>query len=162
MPKPNDIESARDREDAETSVRALASVDEKLMHVDLAAACEQLHQEERWQASGRNAMTIVKYRDLRIVLEVMRPGAHIDELHSDTGGAVVVQVLSGRLRLDVEGQAIDVAAGRLIALDHMMPSRLSALEDSAFLLWISWSEEAREERHRATSAGARSATAPGS
>ncbi|MFO1200765.1 MAG: hypothetical protein U1E86_27760 [Burkholderiaceae bacterium] len=140
-----DHESARDREDDDTSVRALPSLDEKLMHIDLAAALEQLRHEAGFESSGRNAMTIVKYRDLRIVLELMRPGARIDDPRPETGGAVVVQVLSGRLRLEAEGQTIDLSAGRLVALDHIVPSQLTALEESAFLIWVSWAERAARE-----------------
>lgn len=145
-----DHESARDREDDETSVRALPSLDQKLMHIDLAAALEQLRHEEGFESSGRNAMTIVKYRDLRIVLELMRPGARIDDPRPETGGAVVVQVLSGRLRLEAEGQTIDLSAGRMVALDHIVPSQITALEESAFLIWVSWAERAVRDKARST------------
>lgn len=145
-----DHESARDREDDETSVRALPSLDQKLMHIDLAAALEQLRHEEGFESSGRNAMTIVKYRDLRIVLELMRPGARIDDPRPETGGAVVVQVLSGRLRLEAEGQTIDLSAGRMVALDHIVPSQITALEESAFLIWVSWAERAVRDEARST------------
>ena len=132
-------ESARDREDDDGTVRALASLDAALMHVDLAAALEQLRHESGFADAGRNAMTIVKYRELRIVLELLRPGVRIEDPRPETGGAVVIQVLSGRLRLEADGQAIDLAAGRLVALDHQVPSRLTALDESAFLIWVSWS-----------------------
>lgn len=144
-----DHETARDHEGDETSVRALPSLDEKLMHLDLAAALEQLRHEEGFESSGRNAMTIVKYRDLRIVLELMRPGARIDDPHPETGGAVVVQVLSGRLRLEAEGQTIDLSAGRLVALDRIVTSQLTALEESAFLIWVSWAGRASRDEARA-------------
>lgn len=150
MAKSDLHESSRDREDADTTVRALASLDEKLMHVDLAAAVEQLRQEERWASTGRNAMTIVKYRGLRIVLEVMRPGPHIEDARPETGGAVVIQVLSGRLRLRADGQDIDLGAGRLVALDHIVPSELTALEESAFLIWVSWDDGNAESRAATT------------
>ena len=79
----------------------------------------------------------------------MRPGARIDHPHPETGGAVVVQVLSGRLRLEAEGQTIDLSAGRLVALDHIVPSQLTALEESAFLIWVSWAGRASRDEARA-------------
>lgn len=139
-------ESARDREDDRTSVRALGTLDEKLMQVDLAAALAQLRQEDGFRTSGRNAMTIVKYDDLRLVLELLGPGARIDDPRPETGGAVVIQVLSGRLRLDAGGQQLDLGAGRLVALDHATPSHIEALDESAFLIWVSWSDAARGAR----------------
>ena len=143
-------ESARDREDDDTAVRALASLDEALMHVDLAAALEQLRHEPGFAHAGRNAMTIVKYRALRIVLELLRPGVRIEDPQPETGGAVVIQVLSGRLRLETDGQAIDLAGGRLVALDHKGPSRLTALDESAFLIWVSWSGRAARDEAAGT------------
>jgi quercetin dioxygenase-like cupin family protein len=133
-------ESSRDQEDAPTTVRSLSSVNEPLMQIDLLAACEQLRQEERWRTTGRNAMTVVKYRDLRIVLEVMRPGPRMEDGHSDAANALVLQVLSGRLRVELDGQGVELSAGRLLALDHRVPSEVRALEESAFLIWVSWAE----------------------
>lgn len=132
------------RGEGDERVRAMPIVEEHLMHVDLEAACEQLRQEPRWSSSGHNAMTLVKYRDLRIVLEVMRPGAGMHDPTPEVDGGVVIQTLSGRLRLDVEGQPLELGAGRLVALDHMMPSQIQALEESAFLIWIAWTERAAQ------------------
>jgi hypothetical protein len=77
------------------------------------------------------------------VLELLSPGARIEDLRPEAGGAVVIQVLSGRLRLDVEGQRLELAAGRLVALDHVAPSQIEAVEETAFLIWVSWSEAVR-------------------
>lgn len=141
-------ESARDREDATTSVRALASLDERLMQVDLTAALEQLRGEDGFASNGRNAMTVVKYPDLRIVLELLRPGACIEDPRPETGGAVAIQVLSGRLRVEAEGQAVELAGGGLAALAQGAPSQLTALEECAFLIWVAWAghEGVRAER----------------
>jgi len=133
-------ESARDRENDPTSVRTLPALDAKLIQVDVSTACEQLRQEERWRTTGRNAMTVVKYSRLRVVLEIMRPGAQMEDAHPATSGDVVIQVLSGHLQLDVDGQTLDVDAGRLVALDGRVPSVVRALDESAFLIWVSWSE----------------------
>lgn len=133
-----DHQSARDHEDAEGSVRTLASLDEKLMQVDVPALLEQLRHEDGFASSGRNAMTLVKYPDLRIVLELLRPGARLEDPRPETGGAVAVQVLLGRLRLDAEERTIELGVGRLAALAHGVPTQIEALEESAFLIWVSW------------------------
>jgi hypothetical protein len=135
-------ESARDAEFDDSSVRSLSGVSARLMEIDLPAAEEQLRAEDAWRRSGRNAVTLVKYPDLRLVLEVMRPGPRIDETHAAHAGRVVVQVLSGCLRLKVDGHALDVPAGRLIALDHRVPEAIEALDESSFLLWVSWPDHA--------------------
>lgn len=141
--------SALDRRNDQTSVRSLPSLDAKLMDIDLAAALEQLRHEDGFAAAGgRTAMTLVKYPDLRIVLELMRRGARIADPRPETAGAVVIQVLSGRLRLEAAGEAIDLSAGRLVALDHAAPSQVSALEESAFLIWVSWTGRAPHDEDR--------------
>src|SRR5207237_1319125 len=137
-------ESARDREDDETSVRALSELDARLMEIDLVAIAEQLRAEDHWQTSGRNAVTLVKYPDVRVVLEVMRPGAMIDENAVERDGRVIIQVLSGRLRLTVDRRAIELSPGRLMALDHMVPEHIEALEESTYLLWVSWCDHGRD------------------
>jgi len=134
-------ESARASEHGAASVRALSNLGEKVMYVDLEAEQTQLRQEDEWRRMGRNAMTLVKYPDLRIVLEVMRQGARMERRRAETEGCMALQVLSGRIRLEVGDDHLDLAAGRLVALDRTVPHDIEALEESAFLIWLSWAEE---------------------
>lgn len=96
---------------------------------------EQLRREPAWQ-SGRNAKTIVKYPDFRIVLTVIKGNTRIHEHHSD--GRISVQTVAGHIRIRAVGREFDMPAGRLLALDREMPHEVEALEDSAFLLTIAW------------------------
>ncbi|MEW6268154.1 MAG: cupin domain-containing protein [Thermodesulfobacteriota bacterium] len=139
-------ESARATESGRESVRSLPSLAEKIMYRDLAAEQVQLRQEDEWQRMGRNAMTLVKYPDLRVVLTVMRPGSRIERNRDETEGRVAIHVLSGRVRLEVGDQRMEVGAGGLLALDHKTPHDIEALEESAFLIWVSWLEGREGER----------------
>jgi len=109
------------------------------MYVDLAAEQSQLRDEEQWRTMGRNAMTLVKYPDMRIVLEVMRPGARIEQHRTE--GRIAIQMLSGRIRLKIGDEVVELPAGRLLTLDRMVPHDVEAIEESAFLLWVSWTED---------------------
>lgn len=120
-------------------LRTSPSLSGSVMYVDLEAEEKQLYEEEQWRKLGRNAMTLVKYPDMRIVLTVMRPGARI-ERHK-TEGRVAIQTLSGRIRLNLDSEVVDLPAGRLVTLDRMVEHDVEALEQSAFLLWISWTED---------------------
>ncbi|HEY8517028.1 MAG TPA: cupin domain-containing protein [Candidatus Binatia bacterium] len=133
-------ESARAAESGQASVRSLPGLAEKIMFRDLAADEAQLRQEDEWQRMGRNAMTLVKYPDLRVVLTVMKAGSRIERNRDETEGRVAIHVLSGRVRLVVAGERIDVGPGGLLALDHKTPHDIEALEESSFLIWISWLE----------------------
>jgi quercetin dioxygenase-like cupin family protein len=135
--------SSRDREDDDVTVRSLTDLDQDVMNLDVHAAEAQLRAEERWQTTGRNAVTLIKYPNLRVVLEVLRPGTRIEDRRPETAGRVALQILSGRIRVAVGGRDLDLPAGRLLALDRFVPERIDALEESAFLYWVSWPEGAQ-------------------
>lgn len=132
------------RESSSASARDLPSLHDDTMLLDLKAAIEGLQGEEQWSASGHNAVTLAKYPDLRLVLEIMRPGFRMEDGRMESGGSVVVQMLTGRVRVEAGGSAVELSSGKLLALDHHLPTRVEALEESAFLLWLAWSDGRRE------------------
>lgn len=103
---------------------------------DLAAELARLRAEggPDWHQSGRQARTLLKEADLRVVLIALRPGARMEEHHAP--GPITIQALEGALRVHVAGQAIDLPAGRLLALARHVPHDVEALEESALLLTI--------------------------
>jgi quercetin dioxygenase-like cupin family protein len=100
-----------------------------------------------WSA-GHFAKTLFKKHDLRVVLLTMDPGAHMKEHHAD--GTISIHVLSGRIRVNVAGHPHELAAGNLFTLGASIRHDVEALEDSAFLLTISWPnpEELAAMKHR--------------
>ncbi len=105
------------------------------LEFDLAREVDQLRLEPEWQ-SGRNARTLAKYNDIRIVLTVLAAGTRIPEHRAD--GRISVHVLTGHMRMRAAGRTFDLAAGRLLILDRGLPHEVEALEESAFLLTIAW------------------------
>ena len=115
-------------------VRGLAG---PLLQFDLAAETEQLRTEEAWRSTSRNAKTLVKYTDFRIVLILMKAGTRM-EVHK-AEGSISIHTLTGNLRLHLsEQQTVELPAGRLLTLERALPHDVGALEDSSFLLTISW------------------------
>ncbi len=107
-----------------------------LLTFDLDAELERLHAEEGWQQGTRNAKTLVKEPDLRIVLIALRQGGRMEEHRAP--GRLSIQTLTGRLRLQVREQTIDLPAGHVLVLDPDVAHDVEALEESAFLLTIAW------------------------
>jgi quercetin dioxygenase-like cupin family protein len=107
-----------------------------LLQFDLATETEQLRQEEPWKTTSRNAKTLVKYPDLRIVLIVMKLGTRMEGHKAE--GSISIQTLTGSLRLHLPVQAVELPVGRLLTLERALPHDVEALEDSSFLLTISW------------------------
>jgi quercetin dioxygenase-like cupin family protein len=106
------------------------------LEFDLAKEIEQLHREEPWQTTGRNAKTMVKHPDFRIVLTVLKANVRVQE--HQTVGRISVQTIAGRIRMHVGKDLYDLPQGRLLALDSALPHDVEALEDSAFLLTIAF------------------------
>jgi len=100
-----------------------------------------LAKEEPTQHPGRNAKTLVKYPDLRIVLIVLKKGVRMTQ-HS-AAGPISIQTIAGRIKLSLPEQDVELPAGHLLALERALPHDVEALRDSAFLLSISWPEGAQ-------------------
>jgi quercetin dioxygenase-like cupin family protein len=107
-----------------------------LLEFDLAAETEQLRQEDPWKTTSRNAKTLVKYADLRIVLIAMKSGTRMEGHKAD--GSISIQGLTGKLHLHLPNHTVELPAGRLLTLERALPHDVEALEDSSFLLTISW------------------------
>ena len=118
------------RTGAQRTVEPTAGV---FLEFDLNAQIEQLKCEPAWQ-NGRNAKTLVKYPDFRIVLMLMKAKTRIEEHHAD--GRISVQIIAGHIRMRVTGKDLDLPVGYPLALDHEVRHDVEALEDSALLLTI--------------------------
>ncbi len=86
--------------------------------------------------SGIHARTLTKKPDFRVVLISMETAARLKEHHVD--GTSSVQVLKGHIRYSTRGQAYDLQAGSLITLGASVEHEVESLDESAFLLTISW------------------------
>jgi quercetin dioxygenase-like cupin family protein len=116
--------------------RPMHHVGRSLLTFDLTAEVERLQTEESWRQGTRNAKTLVKESDLRIVVIVMRQGRRMEEHRAP--GRLSIQTLTGRLRLHALDQTIDLAAGQVLVLDPDVAHDVEALAESAFLLTIAW------------------------
>jgi quercetin dioxygenase-like cupin family protein len=108
-----------------------------VLEFNLAQEIEKLHSETPWQSTGRNAKTMVKHPDFRIVLTVLKANMRVQE--HQTVGRISVQTVAGRIRIRIGDNVMDLPKGHLVALDAALPHDVEALEDSAFLLTIAFS-----------------------
>ncbi len=105
----------------------------------LESEAEQLRNAEPYHRNGRNAKTLLKQPEARVVLTVMRAGVRLQ--HHKAAGRITIQVMSGTVRLKAEHTTVDASAGELLALDRAVPHDVEALADSAFLLSVWWPVE---------------------
>ncbi len=109
------------------------------LHFDLHREIADLQGARPWSETGRNAKTLVKHADLRIVLTVLRKGVKLQAHKAE--GRTSIHAISGRMQLRLPAQTVELAAGQLLALDQAVSHDVEALEDSAFLLTIAWQRE---------------------
>jgi quercetin dioxygenase-like cupin family protein len=130
-----------------TTSAADGNMTDDFAHFDLKREIADSEQKKPWQA-GHHAKTLYKRADFRAVLITMEPSAKIKEHHAD--GTISVQVLKGRIRFNTQGKAQELGIGELFTLASSIPHSVESLDDSAFLLTISWprSQELAAMGHR--------------
>ncbi|HLJ17727.1 MAG TPA: AraC family ligand binding domain-containing protein [Bryobacteraceae bacterium] len=106
-----------------------------LAHFDLTREIADSERHKPWP-SGIYTKTLYKKRDFRVVLISMETAARLKEHHVD--GTTSVQVLKGHLRYSTQGQAYDLQTGSLITLAASIQHEVESLDESVFLLTISW------------------------
>lgn len=119
-----------------TSERPAQHLTGPVLVFDLESSLAQLHREEAWRRGDRNAMTLAKGPDLRIVLVAMKEGARLPA--HQTSARLAIQTLSGSLRLQLADHAVDLPQGNLLTLDPELEHSIEARAQSAFLLTIAW------------------------
>ncbi len=122
-----------------TSERPPQRMASPVLAFDLAHEVAQLREQTAWRQGDRNAKTLVKEADFRVVLIALRAGARMEEHRA--AGRISVQTLVGHLRLHTAGTNVDLPVGRLVSLERDVPHDVEALEESAFLLTIAWQGE---------------------
>ncbi len=102
----------------------------------LAREAAALRATPAWQDSGHSAKSLVRTADARVVLISMRAGAKISEHKTDHG--VLVQVLDGRVQLQMPTERVALGAQEMLFLEAGEPHDVVAQEDSTVLVTISW------------------------
>jgi quercetin dioxygenase-like cupin family protein len=103
------------------------------MLLDLGEVVTELHSQST-PGQARGAVTLVKQSGMSLVLTHLHRGGTLQE-HA-VPGAATVQVLDGRVRVQIGDEAFDVPAGRLIAFNSGVRHSIDALEDSTLLLTL--------------------------
>lgn len=142
----NDREANKTEEYRDQLTR-LPQLANAVIQTNISDQLEKLRTAPSWnQPSGRSSETLVKYRDFRIVLVLMKPGSHINDHQAD--GPISVQAIRGKIRVRMsDGHTTELKAGDMLALERSLKHDVEALEESAFLLTLAWP--------RAESAGSR-------
>jgi quercetin dioxygenase-like cupin family protein len=105
------------------------------LEFDLMADVARLQHEPTWD-TGRNARTLVKFDDFRVVLTTLKANQRMPE--HKTEARISLHILAGHLRVTAEGRTFDLRPGSLLALDCGTTHDIEARQDSSFLLTMAW------------------------
>lgn len=106
-----------------------------LAHFELLREISDSELSKPWR-SGIHSRMLFKKPDFRMILISMEAASKMKEHHVD--GTSSVQVLKGQIRFSTQGHAYEMRAGSLLTLGASIPHEVEAMEESAFLLTISW------------------------
>jgi quercetin dioxygenase-like cupin family protein len=103
---------------------------------DLQSEGARLRGQDAFREHGQSASTLFKYADLRCVLIALRRGARIREHEAE--GRLSLQCVAGRVRVHLDGRAVELTPGQLLVLERCVPHDLEALEESDIVLTLAW------------------------
>ena len=109
-------------------------LDASFLTFDVPSLLDQIKSEDDWLKEPRNAMTLHKSRDLRIVLIAMHAGTRIRPHTADY--PISLQVIAGSLRFNAGPKSATLRKGQLLTLHEGIPHDIEAPEESAFLLTL--------------------------
>ncbi|MGH2447541.1 MAG: cupin domain-containing protein [Chloroflexota bacterium] len=107
---------------------------ESIMRFDLEPELAQLREQPAYGTGAPTGKTLVKQRDLRIVLMTLQAGGRLEKHHAS--GPISIQALAGRFRLQLPGETVDLERGQLLALDPGVYHDVEAIDNCAFLLTL--------------------------
>ncbi len=106
---------------------------------DLEQEIGRLRQEGDYGINGRNARTLAKEDDLRVVLVAVKGGREVGDQEAD--GALSLQVVQGKGRFGSGETANRLGTGQVTIVGAGEPWSFTADEDAAFLLTLAFQPE---------------------
>ncbi len=112
---------------------------EGLMIFGLRGEIEGLRAESPYTDGDRNAATLAKEIDFRVLLSVLRSGATLDEQDGDARTSI--HLLEGAATLRGDGEDSQMNATDIAVIDAGRSWLLTAQSDCAVLLTLAWPRE---------------------
>ena len=103
-----------------------------LLSFSINSETDKLKSETAWINGDRNAVTLQKNSNLRVVLILLRKGATLHEHKVE--GPITLFVLSGKMNFIAGEEKVVKETNGLIVLEKATPHDVEALEDTTFIL----------------------------
>jgi quercetin dioxygenase-like cupin family protein len=99
---------------------------------DINQSLQQLMNENGWEQTDCNGITLFKTDNLTSVLVCMHTGSRIGENSID--GTVTIQIVEGEVELTADEEVITLHTGQMVMLHHDVKHSLLATEETVMLL----------------------------
>ena len=126
----------QEHENSGTARRAANQMSGRGRIFRVAEESDGLRRDLEHTSGGRAAKTLAKTEGLRVTLVLRKQDVEMNP--EATAGGASIEVLAGRLRVQAGGEPWDVGRGELIVLADNLRERMTALEETAFLLTVAW------------------------
>lgn len=110
------------------------TLDAPLVSIDLNDFMNQIKSESPWKDGDRNAMTVYKNKEMRIVLTALHEDAVISKHQAD--GVLSVQLLEGEINFITDTETVLMKPGHIVTLHRDIPHTVAAIKESVFLLTL--------------------------
>ena len=110
------------------------TVNAPMVTLDLQQSLAMIKKEDSWNSGPRNAMTLFKSDQLRIVLIALHGGGELPTHTAD--GMISVQVLEGQVLFSTHFEKVNLSVGQMVTLHKKIPHSVLAIEESALLLTL--------------------------
>ena len=117
-----------------TARRPKQHLAEDAMRYDLEEESTALLVEARTVSDGRAAKTLAKHTGLNTAMTALRRGTVIRQ--HQTPAPVIVQVISGTVRVTLPSGPVEMHSGEMLALDENVTHEVEALSDASILLAV--------------------------
>jgi len=107
-------------------------LDAPFVITDINVSLNQLMNEDGWEQTDCNGITLFKTDNLTTVLICMHTGSRIGENSID--GTVTLQVMEGEVELTANDDVVTLHAGQIVMLHHEVTHSLLATEETVVLL----------------------------
>jgi len=119
--------------------RESRSLSAPLLRFDLSEEATRLRGERPYADGDRNARTLAKVDWFRLTLVGLRSGATFSE--ADQRGSVALQVLEGRIKVEVGDEAAETGEAEVAVVGPGHPWVAIAMAESLLLVHLAWPPE---------------------
>lgn len=107
-----------------------------MLAIDLLKYIAQLKQEEAYCKNEKNAITVLKTKQVTVTIVALKPGEMVHPGNEEGVGILILQVIDGYITFESRGERAELRKGYLLSLNDHLSFTARAKEESICLLTL--------------------------